>query len=63
MGGTDAKLLIGLATYKINTPNEPDRAEWANGRDVIKQQIETCKETSGIAGHIYFSYSSMCEYM
>lgn len=63
IGGTDAKLLIGLATYKINTPNEPDRAEWANGRDVIKQQIETCKETSGIAGHIYFSYSSMCQYM
>lgn len=60
---TDTKLLIGLATYKINTQNEPDRAEWANGRDVIKQQIEICKEASGVAGHIYFSYSSMCQYM
>ena len=60
---TDTKLLIGLATYKINTQNKPDSAEWANGRDVIKQQIEICKESSGVAGHIYFSYSSMCQYM
>lgn len=63
MEGTDTKLLIGLATYKINTQNEPDRVEWANGQEVIKQQIEICKETSSIVGHIYFSYSSMCEYM
>ena len=61
--GTDTKLLIGLATYKIDTQNEPDRAEWSDGTEVIKQQAQMCKESSGIAGHIYFSYSSMCEYL
>lgn len=63
IAGTDAKLLIGLATYKIGTPNEPDRAEWSDGGEVIKRQTEICKESGGIAGHIYFSYSSMCEYL
>lgn len=61
--GTNTGLLIGLATYKINTDAEPDRAEWSGGTQVIKKQIEICKSEAGISGHIYFSYSSMCEYL
>ncbi len=60
---TSVKLLIGLAAYKIGTQNEPDREEWANGRDVIKKQAELCKTRDSITGHIYFSYSFMCEYL
>lgn len=63
IGGTEVKLLIGLATYKIDTQNEPDRLEWSNGTEVIKQQVQICEQADGIAGHIYFSYSSMCEYL
>lgn len=61
--GTNTKLLIGLATYKIGTQNEPDRTEWANGAEVIKRQIQLCKDDGSISGHIYFSYSSMCEHL
>ena len=60
---TDTRLLIGLASYKINTENEPDRAEWANGVRVIDRQIQLCKENPQVLGHVYFSYTSMCEYI
>lgn len=63
VNGKSVKLMIGLAAYKINTPNEPDRQEWQNGIDVINRQIEICHQTAGIFGHIYFSYSSMCEFL
>ncbi len=58
---SDIELLIGLATYKIGTRSEPDREEWTNGAEVINRQIEKCKKSPDISGHIYFSYSSMCE--
>ncbi len=58
-----SELIIGLASYKIKTQNEPDKKEWANGTDVIKKQIELCKSSNDIKGHIYFSYSSMCEFL
>lgn len=61
--GADTKLLIGLATYKIGTQSEPDREEWANGVEVIKKQTKICTDESAICGHIYFSYSSMNEYL
>lgn len=60
---TDTKILIGLAAYKINTKNEPDQVEWETGVDVINRQIKICKTTDGVTGHVYFSYSSMCEYL
>ncbi len=60
---TDVKLIIGVATYKIGTQSEPDREEWALGEEVIKKQAQICKNTSGIDGHIYFSYSSMVEHI
>ncbi len=61
--GREAKLLIGLATYKIGTQNEPDKTEWSNGKEVIKRQTEICRKSNEIYGHIYFSYTSMCEYL
>lgn len=60
---SETKLVIGLATYKINTENEPDRTEWANGTEVINRQIKICEKNEKIYGHIFFSYSSMCEYL
>ena len=59
--GTNASLLIGLATYKIGTQSEPDRIEWEDGAKVINRQIELCKAADDISGHVYFSYTSMCE--
>lgn len=61
--GTDTKLLIGLAAYKINTLNEPDCIEWEDGVEIIKKQVKICKQTENISGHIFFSYTSMCEYL
>ncbi len=60
---SNTRLLIGLAAYKINTPQEPDKQEWAKGAEVISKQVTACKEHSEITGHIYFSYSSMVEYI
>ncbi len=63
VGTTETKLLIGLASYKINTQNEPDKTEWQNGTDVIKKQMQICKTNTNISGYIYFSYTSMCEFL
>lgn len=60
---SETKLAIGLATYKINTENEPDCTEWSNGTDVITRQIKICQNNSAISGHMFFSYTSMCEYL
>ena len=60
---TETRLIIGLAGYKINTQGEPDCYEWADGIDVIKKQVQICADTTEISGHIYFSYTSMCEYL
>ena len=60
---SETKLLIGLAPYKIHTETEPDNIEWKNGVNIIKRQTDICKKSSYISGHIYFSYSAMCEYL
>ncbi len=59
----DARLIIGLATYKIGTNQEPDKVEWSNGTDVINRQTEICRQNEDISGHIYFSYSSLIQYL
>ena len=61
--GKNAKLIIGLAAYKINTQNEPDKQEWSNGKTIIAQQTKICEENEKISGHIYFSYSFVCEHL
>ena len=52
-----AKLLIGLASYKIGTQTPPDKEEWAKGEEIIEAQEKICKDDKDIYGHIYFSYS------
>ncbi len=58
----DVKLIIGLATYKINTDSKPDCEEWANGNDIINRQIKICRENENISGHAFFSYTSLEKY-
>lgn len=60
---SSTRLLIGLASYKIGTAQQPDCAEWENGSAVINRQIEACRENEQVKGHIFFSYTSMCEYL
>lgn len=60
---TDVKLLIGLACYKIGTEKEPDCYEWSSGKEVINSQVKLCNERKNISGHIFFSYSSMRDYL
>ena len=52
-----AKLLIGIASYKIGTEIPPDSEEWALGEEIIRQQEKICEEDKKIYGHVYFSYS------
>ncbi|MCQ2450457.1 MAG: family 10 glycosylhydrolase [Clostridia bacterium] len=56
---TDTKLVIGLASYKINTKQEPDNEEWQNGEEIIKRQTEICKNDKKVKGIVYFSYSNI----
>ncbi len=60
--GTNVKLLIGLATYKINTALPPDNTEWQNGNEIIKRQEKICENERSVNGVVYFSYTSFCEY-
>lgn len=60
---SDVKLLIGVAAYKINTEQEPDKTEWQNGVSVINRQTGICRSDSEISGHVYFSYSALSEYL
>ncbi len=61
--GKQTRLAIGLATYKIGTQNQPDQQEWSNGADTITRQTQICKQNEDISGHIFFSYSSLVEYL
>ncbi len=53
------KLVIGLASYKLGTTNEPDNAEWERGEDIIKRQVEMLNSDGNISGYVFFSYSSL----
>lgn len=61
--GFDTRLMIGLASYKIGTSQKPDSTEWANGTEIISRQIDLCRKSDSVQGHIFFSYTSMCEYL
>lgn len=52
-------LLIGLASYKIGTDAESDKAEWQNESDIIARQVKCCYESRRVAGYVLFSYSSV----
>lgn len=55
----DVGLLIGLASYKIGTAAESDKAEWQSDTDIIARQVECCYESERVAGYVLFSYSSL----
>lgn len=55
----DVGLLIGLASYKIGTDAESDKAEWQSDDDIIARQVENCYESDRVAGYVLFSYSSL----
>lgn len=55
----DIPVYIGLAPYKLNTDNEPDKEEWKNGTDIVSKQIEICKKSGRIKGVVLFSKSSL----
>ncbi|MBQ8202696.1 MAG: family 10 glycosylhydrolase [Clostridia bacterium] len=57
LGKSEAKILIGLANYKIGTEALPDATEWVLGEEIIARQEQICKEDASIHGHCYFSYS------
>lgn len=51
----NAKLIIGLAAYKIDTDNEIEREEWSNG-NLLSREI---KHAATADGFCFFSYSSL----
>lgn len=55
---TSAKLLIGLAPYKLATESEPDKAEWANTTDLLARQV-TAARKSGATGVLFFSSTAL----
>ena len=55
----NARLMIGLAAYKIGTESEPDRNEWNDNPTLLKRQSDVCLKDSDISGHIYYSYSAI----
>lgn len=55
----DVGLLIGLATYKIGSDSEQDKAEWQSDTDIIERQVEVCHEDERVGGYILFSYTSL----
>ena len=54
--GTNTKLVIGLASYKIGSDKERDK-DFLDA-DTIPKQVALCVENKDIAGHSFYSYSS-----
>ncbi len=54
-----ARLLIGLAAYKLGTTEPPDSSEWGNGADILSRQARICLDDQAVSGHIFFSYSAL----
>lgn len=57
--GTDVKLWVGLAAYKLGTENPPDSAEWKNGSTILARQVEDCITDGGVSGNVFFSYTAL----
>lgn len=57
--GGGARLLIGLASYKLGAASPPDSAEWQTGEDVLARQVKTCIDDSAVSGVCFFSYSHL----
>lgn len=60
--GTDVKLVVGLAAYKINTEDnyaKSGRDEWINGNNILAKQIQVAKAAVNYGGFSLFSYHSI----
>lgn len=53
---SDAKLIIGLASYKIDIQNDIELEEWSRG-DLLKREIEYAQNDAD--GFCFFSYTSL----
>jgi len=64
--GTNIKLIIGLAVYKIGEVDtwagDKGRNEWLNDTGIIKRQAELSKKAENYGGIIYFSYNSVMKF-
>lgn len=56
---SNVSLYIGLAPYKLGTANEPDKAEWEMGVNVVADQLKNIFARGEINGIALFSYSSI----
>lgn len=57
INGGRARLVIGLAAYKLGTTSPPDSAEWQTGEDILARQVKACYEDSAVSGVCFFSFS------
>ncbi len=57
VGNTGTCLYIGLAPYKLDTDSAADKAEWADGTDIVSRQIQRIKNDPAVCGAVLFSYS------
>lgn len=60
--GTDVKLVVGLAAYKINTEDnyaKSGKDEWINGNNILAKQIQVAKAAANYVGFSLFSYHSI----
>ncbi len=58
VNGTETKLLIGLAPYKIETEQKPDCEEW-NDPNVLIKETEICLNDASVSGEVYFSFETL----
>ena len=55
--GTQAKLYVGLAAYRIGATDE-NNVEWSRHSDMLKRQVEHLRTDKQCNGYVMFSYSS-----
>ncbi len=61
--GTNVKLYVGIAAYKIgavdNWAGESGKNEWLNTTDILKRQVLKTREYSNCKGFFLYNYSSL----
>lgn len=60
--GTDVKLVVGLAAYKINTEDnyaKSGKEEWIQKSDILTRQIQEARKAINYDGFSLFSYHSI----
>ncbi len=57
--GSNVKLKIGLAAYKVGSSSPTDGEEWLENNDILSRQVNLCKKENRIEGISFFSYTSL----